>query len=721
MKKSDECSQDSYASSTSERKLRHRSSSSPSLEELLRKLSPSPVRKRSKSPLRPYHTYRKRESMTRRHSRSPYRRHSRSPNSRHSRSPYRKRSRSPYRKRSRSPFKRRSRSSIRKRSRSPIRKRTRSPIRKRSRSPIRKHSRSPIRKRSRSPFKKRSRSPYRRHSRSPDRFLIPTIGQARSPLWKGQSKRSSRSPFRKIGGYKISRSPEKAPVKLPFHKHKKSPTRRSTSPLSTHTRPKSPIRSDSRISKDSLKYRLDPHYKHSKDSTKSSGSYKSTSNLSVPHRHSETGLRKEINDLEEVSDEDESKYFSTPETPRYMEIIKNLPESARIMLVKVLQRFSITNINPNDPSFYELMKFVASHSSEIQRLMSQPSALPDMSTPVQGNPAVQSQESSLHQYILSGLKGATSASIPSLSNIFPGSAGIPFQQQPPGPSTSGLQLHAQRPNLPPTQFQQSVFHQPGSQPLFHIQSMPPRGPPQQVFINPSVVQQSPHFQQAAYRAVTPQRQMIPPQPKVTSAVMFKDLKDTVSKIFGGDDILAKFGIKIPGFEGKPENDKYSPNPPSVPQANPESQTSFYGNRSGPNSQNEAATRPKDNLQKSYPKEGESYFSEAPRQNLHVPPPDAKVSFCDVQRTSSQRNLFPVVNNPETSSNYRQESPQISVNDAKKSLAQRLASVLVKVGMTDVPAHLLQEMLMKIGAFSLNPPQDISEGEILGILRKLKYL
>ncbi|KAG8194651.1 hypothetical protein JTE90_003123 [Oedothorax gibbosus] len=678
-KKYDERSQDSYTSRASKR--RRSTSSSPSLEEFLRKLSPSPVRKRS--PLRVSSSYRK--PVSRKKSRSPYRRRTRSPTSRHSRSPYRKRSKSPFRRRSKSPIRRRP-SPYRKRSRSPVRRRSRSPFKLRSRSPIRKLSRSPIRKRSRSP---RNRSPLRRRSRSPY-----------SSFKSKRNERSLRSPVRISGGYKISRSPDKLQRKY------------SSSPSRQHARPRSPL-ADSGMP------------------SRIPGSYKKTSSSTLPHHHPKTESRKERNDLEEISDEDESKYFNTntssEKIPQYMdEIIQSLPESARIMLVKVMQRFSITNINVNDPSFYELMKFVASHSSEIQRLMSQPSALPEMNAQVPSKPSAQSQESFLHQYILTGMKGNSnmlSEAGPSSANVFPGPSGINFQLPPLQPMSPSPQFLSQGPDLTPlNQFGQSVYQQPTSSVGYPVQGMHVASPnfvrqQQQMAMNIPMAQQQ--FQQDVYKQVSPPKPAIPPpQPKRTSEGMFQDLKATVSKIFGGEDALGKLGFKIPGLTDHPAEAKYSGSSQNVPPINPVYQ-SLHDNKMGQYFKKEAPTQANDNFAKSYDKKEQAFISEASRETPHVPPPDAKVSFCDVQRAPMQKNLFPVVNNPQTS--YKQDNVQASINDAKKSLAQRLAAVLVKVGMVDVPAHLLQEMLMKIGAFSLNPPQDISESEILTILRKLKYV
>lgn len=692
-KRHDERSQDSFTSSSSKRKRRSPSSSSPSLEEFLRKLSPSPVRKRS--PLRVSGSYRK-PGSSRRYSRSPYKRHSRSPYRKHSKSPIRRRSKSPYRRRSKSPIRRRSRSPYRKRSRSPVRRRSRSPFKARSRSPVRKLSRSPIRKRSRSP---RGRSPIKKRSRSPYRSFKSIRNDP-----------SLRSSPKKIGGYRVSRSPDKSHVKLLPRKYSRSPSRH-------HARSKSPFADpgrDSRIP----------------------GSYKRTSSSTLSHHHSKTESRKERSDLEEISDEDESKYFNTttsPEIPKYMdEIIQKLPESARIMLVKVMQRFSITDVNVNDPSFFELMKFVASHCSEIHHLMSQPSALPEVSTQVPSNPSAQSQESFLHQYILTGMKGNLNIpnnAGPSTSNTYPGPSGINFQQAPSQPMTPSQQYLSPRPDLTPlstgqqstgltNQFGQPIYQQPtsGVYPMQGIYVNPSfvQQQSQQVPMNVPITQQPHQFQLDAYKQVSPPKLITPPpQPKRSAEGMFQNLKATVSKIFGGEDVMARF--KIPGINDHPVDAKYSGSS-NVQPINPGYP---LDNKNLHYTKNEAPTTVNDNFAKRYGNKEGAFLSETSRETPHVPPPDAKVSFCDIQRVPVQKNLFPVVTNPESA--YKQDSVQASVNDAKKSLAQRLAAVLVKIGMVDVPAHLLQEMLMKIGAFSMNPPQDISEGEILTILRKLKYV
>ncbi|GFR16490.1 uncharacterized protein TNCT_709911 [Trichonephila clavata] len=638
-----------------------------------RRHSRSPHRRRSCSP------FKRRNSPHRRHSRSPLTRSNRSPIRRHSRSPARRysrrRSRTPLRRRSRSPVRRRSRSS-RRYSRSPIRRHSRSPIRRHSRSPIRRRSRSPFRRRSRSPScrsrritnRKRSKSPYRRISRSPTRGRSSLQNISASPrrlAVKGSPHlfdKNSRSPLRKESG--IFDSDQRSNSRSSFYKD-------TVNPLESHKEFEPPKLSHS--------YPLRPE------------------------------LERGIVDLDPISDEDESAYFNTMEGPQHIEEIKKLPEPTRSMVMKLMLDWSITRVNPNDPSFLEIMQLVNEHNSSFHQYMAK------------------------HNKIISNQAAGT-------SNILP--RGVNLQQQLTsniGENHSISQSPAFTPAPPSFQLPHHVgapFPSPRSDSFIHPQFQP-RNKEQQVPLQPTGTSLAPHpktFGCPSHLPLPPQHYETFPShpepsnlpPKAGSEGMFKDLKATVSKLFGSDskvneDVQLPFSrVFIPehGSEKWALNHHLPPNPDGHFQCfgpknvDDRKDADFRNISSGP-------VELQDNSLM-YPGRGNSgpYFSDN-TPKLHIPPADAKVSFYEGPRAPMQKNLFPVVSSSAIHEHDLEDSKKFT--NAKLSLAQRLAAVLVKFGMVDVPGPLLQEMLMKIGAFSPNPPQNISEMEIIQILKKIGYM
>ncbi|GFY76124.1 uncharacterized protein TNIN_345831 [Trichonephila inaurata madagascariensis] len=600
-----------------------------------RRHSRSPCRRRSRSP------FRRRNSPHRRHSRSPLTRSNRSPIRRHSRSPARRYSRSPIRRRSRTPLRRRSRSPIRRRSRS-SRRYSRSPIRRHSRSPIRRHSRSPIRRRSRSPFRRQSRSPSWRSGRIANRK------RSKSPY-----RRISRSPTRGRSSFQnISASPRRLAVTGSphlFDKNSRSPLRKESGRFD----------SDQRSNSRSSFY---------KDTVHPSESHKEFEPSKLAHSYPlRPKLEREVVDLDPISDEDESAYFNTVEGPQHIEEIKKLPEPTRSMVMKLMRDWSISKVNPNDPSFMEIMQLVRGNQSISQ------------------SPAFTHAPPSFHP---------------------PHPVGVFFA---PPRSDSFI-----RPQFQPRTKEQQVPLQPTGTSLaphpktFGSPSRPPL-PPQHFETFPS----------------HPEPSNFPPQ--AGAEVMFKDLKATVSKLFGAEPVNED--IQLPSsreFIAEHGSEKWVLNHHLPP--NPVRHFQCFGPKNVNDDRKDAGFRnlsrgPVESQDNSLlcPGRGNSgpYFSDNNTPKLHIPPPDAKVSFCDGPRAPMQKNLFPVVSSSAIHE-YDLEDSQKFI-DAKLSLAQRLAAVLVKVGMVDVPGPLLQEMLMKIGAFSPNPPQDISEMEINEILKKLGYV
>lgn len=637
--------------------------------------SKSPVRRRSRSP------YRKISKSPIRRSRSPIRR-SRSPIRRRSRSP-RRRSRSP-RRRSRSPLRRRSRSSGR-RSRSPLRKLSRSPLRRYSRSPLRRLSRSPLRKHSRSPIRRRSRTPDRRHSRSPikRRSRSPYKRHSRSPVPKFSSNsvayRGLRHVSSNINHPSSSReycSPDERYHRNSFNFPKHSNLRESEI---ARSRDESKMLHSSRINK--------------------SDRYKSQALSSASARG--------ISDLDPVSDEDESIYFND----KHLRPEDTVPSSSKLMFSKLIQKFSAPD-NSSEPGLNNFLQFMETHKAELEEFIALKSNLKSEKTnTVKIDPNLQQQtqlQQLLQQFLLANLASSIQESVPSVSNV----QFTPTQQSF-LPENPALRFGHPPVNLPTPVNMPPVIPQPAP--------MQPR------FFPPNVSVPPPHlFQQPQPQPI----QGFSPKPKPTSEVIFKDLKATVSKLFGANESAMKQNIKpqMPGYVTNqlPDPEKWDLNHPNAPKFNvpvtqknvfPSSNknANFSGMHENPSMREQVSSRNNNNTPGQFLSGSNNERSQVP--SVPVPPPDAKVTFCDSPRSSSKANLFPVINpNFNASSSTRG-----GVNDVKVSLAQRLASVLVKIGMVDVPAPLLQEMLMKIGAFSSSPRQDISENEIVSILKKLGYL
>ncbi|XP_002741641.2 serine/threonine-protein kinase PRP4 homolog [Saccoglossus kowalevskii] len=201
------------------KRSRNRHSRSPSVERRRSKRSQSPrdkkhSRHRSASPR---HKIRKRSKSPRKRSKSPKR--NRSPRMR-SRSP-RKRSKSPKR-RSKSPKRENRRRKSRSRSKSPIKKRPRSPLRQPMQTTRQSPPRiSPARRMSESPrnistpqLQNRSRSPWRR---SRNRSPMPRRGGG-----SAYDRRRSRSPRRREGPWRRSRSPRYRRSRSPGRRHENS-------------------------------------------------------------------------------------------------------------------------------------------------------------------------------------------------------------------------------------------------------------------------------------------------------------------------------------------------------------------------------------------------------------------------------------------------------------------------------------------------------------------
>ncbi|KFM81354.1 hypothetical protein X975_15919, partial [Stegodyphus mimosarum] len=674
------------------------------------KRSKSPVRRirsplRNSSPLRLSHS-------SRRRSISPLRRRSRSPHRR--RSPYRKRYESPLRKRSRSPRSRHTQSSSRRYSRSPAWDFLRSPNRRRSKSPSRRTSRSPVRRISRSPYRRRSRSPVRRFSRSPRR------GNSR-----GSARKYSRSPVRRY-----SKSPLRRRSRSPIKKHSVSPSRRRRSPymLPSRSSPRRRSRSVERRNsqsprrksyertfsrspnitygkssdlRDSLQYDVEKPVSHK--------SYIPAQKYSRPLKQFEASSGRSVSDLDPVSDEDESVYFNIGDKRKRGEEMK-LPPSTRIALTQMMRKLSGIEVNPEDPSLNKLMHFMNAHSAELQQILgTQPQNIAGqnvMPRPVESD--IRSRADFLQQCLLSALAGNLRMQQPNQPNFAfpPPVSGIPVPtfSQLPFPPVSGHPVFPPVPNTMPPRIPVQA-----QQPYPRVQN------PGQSFVHPN---QFNTFNQPSHS-----------KPNVPSEIMFKDLKAKVTKLFGANEAekIEKEKTIAPRYVTEPDPEKWDLNHPATPKFNPsvsknvfQPQNKDMGFRAAP----EPSTMLRDGNAMPFAKGPGRFFSnDNSRPNIQkvpVPPPTAKVAFCDVTRTPSERNLFPVVNNA-PGSNFSTSGTQSGVNDVKLSLAQRLASVLVKVGMMDVPAPLLQEMLMKIGAFSSCPPQDISETEIINILRKLGYL
>ncbi|GFQ73027.1 uncharacterized protein TNCT_705701 [Trichonephila clavata] len=635
----------------------------------------------------------------RRHSRSPYRRRSRSPFIRHN-SPHRRHSRSPLTRSNRSPIRRYSRSPARRyskrRSRTPLRRCSRSPVRRRSRS-SRRYSRSPIRRHSRSPMRRHSRSSIRRRSRSPFRR------RSRSPSWRSgriTNRKRSKSPYRRI-----SRSPTRG--RSSFQNISASPRRLAVtgSPHLFDKNSRSPLRKESgRFDSDQRSNSRSSFYKDTVNPLESHKEFESSKlSRSYPLRPE---LERGVVDLDPISDEDESAYFNTMEGPQHIEEIKKLPEPTRSMLMKLMQDWSVSRVNPNDPSFLEIMQLVNEHNSSFHQYMEK------------------------HNKIISNQAAGT-------SNILP--RGVNLQQQLTS-NIGGNQSISQSPAFTPAA---PSFHPP------HHVGAPFPSPRSDSFIRPQFQprnKEQPTGTSLAPHPKTfgcPSRPPLPPQhyetfpshpdpsnfpPKAGSEGMFKDLKATVSKLFGADCRVNE-DVQLPSsHEFIPEHgsEKWALNHHLPP--NPVRHFQCFGpknvndDRKDADFQN-ASSGPVESQDNSlmYPGRGNSgpYFSDN-TPKLHIPPPDAKVSFCDGPRGPMQKNLFPVVSSYSAIHEQNIEDSQKFI-DAKLSLAQRLAAVLVKVGMVDVPGPLLQEMLMKIGAFSPNPPQDISEMEMTEILKKLGYV
>ncbi|GFX22722.1 uncharacterized protein TNCV_2994551 [Trichonephila clavipes] len=638
-----------------------------------RRHSRSPCRRRSRSP------FRRRNSPHRRHSRSPLTRSNRSPIRRHSRSPARRYSRSPIRRRSRTPLRRRSRSPIRRRSRS-SRRYSRSPIRRRSRSPIRRHSRSPVRRRSRSPFRRLSRSPSWRSGRITNRK------RSRSPY-----RRISRSPTRGRSSFQnISAGPRRLAVTGSphlFDKNSRSPLRKESGRFD----------SDQRSNSRSSFY---------KDTIHPSESHKEFELSKLAHSYPlRPELERGVVDLDPISDEDESAYFNTVEGPQHIEEIKKLPEPTRSMVMKLMRDWSISKVNPNDPSFLEIMQLVNEHNS------------------------------SFHEYMAKHNKLISSQAV--TSNILPRGVNL---QQPLTSNIGGNQSVSQGPAFtpaPPSFHPVGVPFAPPRSDSFIRPQFQPRNKEQQVPLQPTGTSLAPHPKTFG----SPSRPPLPPQhfetahpepsnfpPKAGAEGMFKDLKATVSKLFGAEPVNED--IQLPSsqeFIAEHGSEKWALNRHLPP--NPVRHFQCFGPKNVNDDRKDTGFRnlsrgPVESQDNSVlcPDRGNSgpYFSDNNTPKLHIPPPDAKVSFCDGPRAPMQKNLFPVVSSSSSIHEHDVEDSQKFI-DAKLSLAQRLAAVLVKVGMVDVPGPLLQEMLMKIGAFSPNPPQDISEMEINEILKKLGYV
>lgn len=635
-----------------------------------RRHSKSPVRRRSRSP------YRKLSKSPIRRSRSPIRRRSRSPQRRRSRSP-RRRSRSP-RRRSRSPLRRRSRSSGR-RSRSPLRKQSRSPLRRYSRSPLRRISRSPLRKHSRSPIRRRSRTPDRRHSRSPIKR------RSRSPY-----KRHSRSPVQKFSNNSL---PYKNLRQVSSNINHPSSSREYYNPDEHYHRNEFnfPKHSDVRES-EIARNRDESKMLHSSRINKSDR-YKSQA-------LSSSALRG-ISDLDPVSDEDESLYFSD----KHLRPEDTVSPSSKLVFSKLIQKFSAPD-NSSEPGLNNFLQFMEAHKAELEEfiaLKSNPKS--EKTNTMKIDPNLQQQTLLLQQFLLANLASSIQESVPSVSNVQ-----YTPTQQPFLPGNPALRFGHPPVNLPTPVNMPPVIPQPAP--------MQPR------FFPPNVSVPPPHlFQQSQPQPI----QDFSPKPKPTPEVMFKDLKATVSKLFGANESAMKQNIKpqIPGYVTNqlPDPEKWDLNHPNAPKFNvpltqknvfPSSgkNTNFSGIHENPGMREQVSSR--DNNAPGQFLSG-SRNERAQNPSVPVPPPDAKVTFCDSPRSSSKANLFPVMN-----PNFN-TSTRGGVNDVKVSLAQRLASVLVKIGMVDVPAPLLQEMLMKIGAFSSSPRQDISENEIVSILKRLGYL
>ncbi|CAL1283911.1 unnamed protein product [Larinioides sclopetarius] len=633
----------------------------------VRRRSRSPLRRRSRSPIR------RRHSPLRRGSRSPPRRRSRSPR-RHSRSPVRRRSRSPKR-RSRSPVRRSSRSPTRRRSRSPVRRRSRSPFRRRSRSPFRRRSRSPVRRRSRSPVRRRSRSPVRNRSRS-------SVGRrSRSP--RTSNRKKSRSPIHGRSSQKISTSPSRRVYAgesyVQLSKHSSPLRRKFESEEST-------FKSESR----------NPLYRDSGSKLGSHKDFTTSSRSSYPQRI----LHESERDLDPISDDEEPAYFNTLEGPRHLEEIKKLPEPTRSMVMQLLQKFSASKVTPKDPSFNELMQFVNSHNSEMSKTHTSVNQEDTSNMPTSGL--------ALQRFLLSNL-----AETSNHQNVPPSHA---IAHASPAFHSSGVPFSPSRPDLPPSSFSQPVFppsnmqhhgplHHPGPSPIPQVQSPP--------FDNQPI---HTHFHPPQYDNFQSQNEPPSFQPKIRSDGMFKDLKATVNKLFGANEGNSNEHVQLPpSREFLTEQSQWGQDPRNsfnqFDSFGPKNIISDDRDDSDFRNQSRGGMEPPTHSivyqNKSVP--GPYYPEERNPHRLHAPPPDAKVAFCDAPQPPIKKNLFPVVSSPK------------AVNDVKVSLAQRLAAVLVKVGMLDVPGALLQEMLMKIGAFSACPPQDISEEKIIDILKRLGYL
>ncbi|XP_035213805.1 uncharacterized protein LOC118187653 [Stegodyphus dumicola] len=674
------------------------------------KRSKSPVR-RIRSPLQnssPLHL----SHSSRRRSISPLKRHSRSPHRR--RSPYRKRYESPLRRRSRSPRSRRAESSSRRYSRSPAWDFLRSPNRKRSKSPPRRTSRSPIRRISRSPYRRRSRSPVRRFSRSPRRASSRSSARkySRSPVRrysKSPLRRRSRSPIKKrsVSPSRRRRSPYMLPSRSSPRRRSRSVERRnSQSPRRKsyeRTFSRSPNHTYGKSSdlRDSLQYDVEKPVSHK--------SYIPTQKYSRPLKQFEVSSGRAVSDLDPVSDEDESVYFNTGDKNKRGEEMK-LPPSTRIALTQMMRKLSGIEVNPEDPSLNKLMHFMNVHSAELQQILgTQPQNIADqnvMPRPVESD--IRSRADFLQQCLLSALAGNLRMQQPNQPNFAfpPPVSGIPVPtfSQLPFPPVSGHPVFPPVPNTMPPRIPVQA-----QQPYPRVQN------PGQSFVHPN---QFNAFNQSSHS-----------KPNVPSENMFKDLKAKVTKLFGANEAekIEKEKTIAPHYVTEPDPEKWDLNHPATPKFNPSVSKKVFQPQNKDMSFHatpEPSTRLRDGNAMPFAKGPGRFFSNdniRPNiQKVPVPPPTAKVAFCDVTRTPSERNLFPVVNNA-PGSNFSTPGTQGGVNDVKLSLAQRLASVLVKVGMMDVPAPLLQEMLMKIGAFSSCPPQDISETEIINILRKLGYL
>ncbi|XP_054722322.1 serine/arginine repetitive matrix protein 2-like [Uloborus diversus] len=619
-----------------------KSSRSPSFlsknSSLERRLSRSPVR--YKSPLRlPFFRQQSRSPV--RHSfrslRSPHKKGTRSPHRRHSRSPRRRVSRSPRRRLSRSPRRRTSRSPRRRRSRTPPRH-SRSPIRRHSRSP-RRHSRSPHRRQS-SPRRKFSRSPLRISPRSPPKHLFKDSSlhrKSRSP-----PSMRSRSPF-----WNLSQNPVRSRIST-------SPSRKFDTTYDSKSSSKKHLENIRGPSPMHGKYSGSSHSKKYSDNSAGASSSKVRHNYSPLNFKGQLSKHRAGSDLDPVSDEDESVYFNIAEK-------RALPQAtSQAILLQVLQKLSMPNLNLNDPLVQKYIKFAASHPTELNEMILSRDAAPSFREPQFRNLMPESN-TTFPQHHPPNLAPSHSMHP---SAVLAGS-NIPFLNSPMQPTS---QQSVEGPHYSPlSNINKSSFENP----LSGRASFPGFGPP--------VNQFDPLFRGRA---------------QVPAEVMFRDLKAKVNKLFG------------------PKKDEPEPEKPM--KTIPDQAPAVWA---GPQN-----FSPKNIFQQ---KEG-THFSDGPPISAHepqffpnpphVPPPDAKVMFCEAPRAPN-RSLFPVVGQDFNSSQPRGKA----VADRKYSLAQRLASILIKVGMIDVPAPLLQEMLMKIGAFSSCPPQDIPEGEIVSILKKLGYL